>query len=72
MLIYLVLEGGRQPRAKLAALLWPESDMSRGRANLCLALNNLRDSLPADEAGNTLHLNAERNAPDFNVDAPRS
>lgn len=50
LFIYLVLEGGTHAREKLAALLWPESDASRGRGSLRNTLGYLRAALkPAGE-----------------------
>lgn len=45
LLAYLALEGGRQPRAKLAGLLWPDADPEVGRANLRNVLVYLRSGL---------------------------
>jgi DNA-binding SARP family transcriptional activator len=45
LLIYLALEGGPQPRERLAALLWPESSPDRSRASLRSDLNRLQSSL---------------------------
>ena len=70
LLAYLALEQGLQRREHLAALFWPESDASRGRANLRNTLNYLRNSLPQTAEGETPHLLIERNALGFNADAP--
>lgn len=76
LLVYLVVEGAdgipMQPREKLAVLFWPESDSSRGRAALRNTLRYLRDALPADDAGDTLHLIIERNALGFDFDSDYS
>lgn len=69
LLAYLALEKGMQRRERLAALFWPESDASRGRANVRNTLNYLRNSLPQTGAGETPHLLIERNALGFNFDA---
>src|SRR3990170_7219251 len=45
LLIYLAVEGGPQPRERLAALLWPESSPDRSRASLRSTLNRLQSSL---------------------------
>lgn len=45
LLIYLATEGGRQPREKLTALFWPESDTGRGRGMLRTSLVHLREGL---------------------------
>lgn len=45
LLVYLAVEGGRQPRAVLAALFWPESTESRAATSLRVALSALRKSL---------------------------
>ncbi|MCB0212681.1 MAG: AAA family ATPase [Anaerolineae bacterium] len=42
LLIYLATEAGQQPREKLTALFWPESDADRGRAMLRTSLVHLR------------------------------
>lgn len=45
LLVYLALEPGFHSRDKLAALLWPEADQEKGRANLRGAIARLRDDL---------------------------
>ncbi len=72
LLVYLAVEGGIHSRETLAALLWPDSDGSRARANLRNTLNYLRNTLPAGELGATLHLIVERDALGFNEQAPHS
>ncbi|MDX1664600.1 MAG: hypothetical protein R3272_12465, partial [Candidatus Promineifilaceae bacterium] len=87
LLIYLVAESGAsgsvaagaraapEPmhrREKLAALLWPESDSSRSRANLRSALNYLRAALPETPDGATPHLHIERDRLGFNPTAPHT
>lgn len=47
MLIYLVVEGGAQPRDKLLALLWSDSGPERGRGVLRTTLAYLRRALDA-------------------------
>lgn len=70
LFIYLALEHGMQRREHLAALFWPESDASRGRANVRNTLNYLRNTLPQSADGETPHLLIERDALGFNGDAP--
>ena len=70
LLAYLAVEKGMQRRERLAALFWPESDASRGRANVRNTLNYLRKSLPQTDDGKTPHLIIDREALGFNVDAP--
>ncbi|MFW6098239.1 MAG: AfsR/SARP family transcriptional regulator, partial [Chloroflexota bacterium] len=72
LLVYLAVEGGIHSRDALAALLWPDSDGSRARANLRNTLNYLRNTLPAGESGATPHLIVERDALGFNAQAPHS
>lgn len=51
LLIYLATEAGQQPREKLTALFWPESDTSRGRGMLRTSLVHLREVMDTfDEA----------------------
>lgn len=64
LLVYLAVEGGMQPRERLAALLWPESSSSRARATLRNSLHQLRTALPD---GGFLHV--ERDALGFNFEA---
>jgi DNA-binding SARP family transcriptional activator/tetratricopeptide (TPR) repeat protein len=56
LLLYLAVEGGRQPREKITDLYWPESDAEHGRAALRRTLVLLRQGLP--QAGD--YLIAER------------
>ena len=72
LLAYLALEEGMQRRERLAALFWPESDVSRGRANVRNTLNYLRNSLPQTASGDTPHLLIERDTLGFNTDADYS
>lgn len=62
LLIYLAVEGNVHARDNLAALFWPESDQSKGRAALRSTLAYLRQALAGDE---TL-LIIERDALSFN------
>src|SRR5258706_13711253 len=48
LLAYLATEGGVHERQKLTRLLWPESDMARGRTALRIALLHLRRVLQED------------------------
>ena len=48
LLAYLATEGGVHERQKLTRLLWPESDMARGRTALRIALLHLRHVLEED------------------------
>lgn len=45
ILAYLELEGGTQPRDRLAAMLWPDADDERARASLRRTLSPLRTEL---------------------------
>lgn len=45
LLIYLCVEGGLHSREKLQALLWPDSDETKGRGSLRLNLFYLRNAL---------------------------
>src|SRR3712207_2991680 len=45
LLVYLAAEGGPHTREQLTALLWPDSDSTRGRAALRLALLYVREAL---------------------------
>jgi DNA-binding SARP family transcriptional activator/tetratricopeptide (TPR) repeat protein len=47
LLVYLAVEGGLQPREKLLALFWPDSDLTRGRGALRTTLAYLRRALDA-------------------------
>lgn len=48
ILAYLALEGGTQPRDRLAAMLWPDADDERARASLRRTLSPLRTALGED------------------------
>ena len=69
LLIYLAVEGGMHPRAKLATLFWPESDRKAGRATLRTTLLYLRRSLEHDDQEQP-HLMVERQALGFNSEGP--
>src|SRR4051812_39214783 len=58
LLIYLAVEGGRQPRESITALLWPESDGEHARAALRRTLVLLRQALP--DADTYLHIERDR------------
>ena len=62
LLIYLAVEGGSQPRERLATLLWPESSPDRSRASLRSTLNRLQSSL-SQAGGRALasHLSIDNN-----------
>jgi predicted ATPase/DNA-binding SARP family transcriptional activator len=61
LLAYLAVEGRPQPREKLAALFWPESDAERSRTMLRRTLAYLREGLrAADQPADTAHLLVER------------
>ena len=55
LLLYLAVEGGMQPRSKLAAFLWPDSEPHDARTALRNALALLRTLLAEGEAGGTGH-----------------
>src|SRR2546427_1832576 len=71
LLLYLAVEGGMQPRSKLAALLWPDSEPHTARRALRNALTLLRDLLE-DEAspGQHSHLLSERERLGLDAHAP--
>lgn len=63
LLAYLAVQGGRQPREKLTALLWPESDDERGRSALRQTLALLTDALRSGTCQEgTTHLVVRREA----------
>lgn len=62
LLVYLVVEGGRQSRDTLTAMLWPESNTTQGRAALRNTLAYLRKALDDRTAA---HLLIEREALGF-------
>src|SRR2546425_9344492 len=67
LLIYLVTKESLQPREKLTALLWPESDEEHGRMVLRRTLALLRQSLDeGNESQEGMHLLVEREALGFN------
>ena len=45
LFVYLVVEGGRHSREKLAALFWPDSDQTHARAMLRYTLAGIRRTL---------------------------
>jgi DNA-binding SARP family transcriptional activator/tetratricopeptide (TPR) repeat protein len=65
LLVYLVVEGGLQPRDKLAALLWPDSDQPHARAMLRYTLTGVRRTL--HDSADAPHIAVEREA--LGVDA---
>lgn len=70
LLIFLSVEGGMQPREKLATLFWPESSHKSGRASLRTTLALLRKELAHDGDAEPLpHLRVERTAIGFNDEA---
>lgn len=68
LLAYLCLEPGAHTRARLAGLLWPESDSKSARANLRSTLMYLRKPLRHEEESDELqpHLMVERGEIEFN------
>lgn len=48
IIAFLALEGGRQPRERLAAMLWPEADEERARGALRRTLSAIRTSAVGD------------------------
>jgi len=69
LLLYLAVEGGLQPRSKLATLLWPDSEPSVARLALRNALSLLR-SLLEDAPGEHRHLLSERDLLGLSPHAP--
>jgi DNA-binding SARP family transcriptional activator len=65
VLLYLLAEGGAQPRDKLAALFWPESDADAARATLRSTLARLREGL--EGATDEPHLIVDRAAVAFDT-----
>src|SRR5215208_469369 len=63
VLVYVLVEGGSQPRDKLTALFWPDSDEVSGRSSLRTTLARLREGLEATTAER--HLVIDRNAVSF-------
>jgi len=76
LLAYLALEPGLQPREKLAALLWPESDDPHARAMLRRTVAYLREAQPAPGAplflSNRTALGLAPGALDLDVDRLRA
>jgi len=48
ILAYIAIEGGRQPRERLAAMLWPDADDERARGALRRTLSAIRTSAVGD------------------------
>src|SRR5713226_5610354 len=69
LLLYLAVEGGLHPRSKLAALLWPDSELHDARTALRNALALLR-SLLDDAAAQHSHLLSEHELLGLNPQAP--
>src|SRR5260370_18609483 len=72
LLVYLEVEGGLQPRGKLAALLWPDSEPHAARTALRNALALLRSLLADADAAPAqhTHLLSERELVGLNPQAP--
>jgi DNA-binding SARP family transcriptional activator len=72
LLLYLAVQGGMQPRSKLAALLWPDSDPHDARTALRNAYALLRTLLADTEAspGEQRHLLSASDLLGFNQQAP--
>ncbi|MCZ7574382.1 MAG: AAA family ATPase [Ardenticatenaceae bacterium] len=71
LLIYLIAERGMQPREKLMALLWPDSDAAHGRGALRMTLYYLRRALDAAvPQGSDTYLLIASHALGFNFAAP--
>lgn len=70
LLVYLSIEGGLQPRDKLTALFWPESNPQAGRATLRSTLLYLRQALAHESAEEPeqSHLIVQRDALGFNFE----
>lgn len=70
LLTYLAIEGGLQPRERLATLLWPESSTERSYASLRNTLRRLHTALrQADSATPAPYLTVTHNALALNPDA---
>jgi DNA-binding SARP family transcriptional activator len=70
LLIYLAHEGVPQPRASLAALLWPEASTRRSQASLRNTLNRLQDAMRlASDQAQTTYLTVTHDALAVNQDA---
>ena len=70
LLLYLAVEGGLHPRSKLAALLWPDSELSDARKGLRNALALLRGLLADDSPAVHSHLLSEHELLGLNLQAP--
>jgi DNA-binding SARP family transcriptional activator len=55
LLLYLAVEGGMQPRSKLAALLWPDSEPDAARKGVRNSLLLLRSLLTDSDASPSQH-----------------
>src|SRR5260221_13510295 len=69
LLLYLAVEGGLHPRSKLAALLWPDSELHDARTALRNALALLRSLLDDADAQHS-HLLSEHELLGLNPQAP--
>src|SRR5260370_40744245 len=69
LLLYLAVEAGLHPRSKLAALLWPDSELHDARTALRNALALLRRLLD-DAAAQHRHLLSEHELLGLNPQAP--
>src|SRR5260370_10001554 len=69
LLLYLAVEGGLHPRSKLAALLWPDSELHDARTALRNALALLRSLLDDVDAQHS-HLLSEHELLGLNPQAP--
>lgn len=73
ILAYLALEGGTQPRDRLAAMLWPDADDERARASLRRTLSPLRTGLgPGVLVADTVSVGLGPNALSVDVERFRS
>src|SRR5258708_13996448 len=55
LLVYLAVEGGMHPRGKLAAFLWPDSELPDARKTLRNALGLLRSLLADSDSAPAQH-----------------
>src|SRR5258708_8492126 len=69
LLLYLAVEGGLHPRSKLAALLWPDSELHDARTALRNALALLRTLLD-DPAAHPTHFLTDHELLGLNPQAP--
>ena len=70
LLLYLAVEGGMHSRSQLAALLWPDSEISTARNALRNALALLRSLLPDASVAGHSHLLYEHELLGLNPQAP--